>query len=113
MFKTNIEFKKGVLFVRIEGELNKTNTIDLRKSIIPILLKNGFRYVVLNLNDIDYLDNYGIELIEEINDIVVRFNGKTTLIKNKKIDKILKGTLIENILYKVKNEESALGVFEL
>ncbi len=113
MFKTDIEFKKGVLFVRIDGELNKTNSIDLRKSIIPLLLKYGFRYVVLNLDNVNYIDNYAMELFEEINDIVIKYNGKTTLIKNRKLDKLLKGSLIEKILYKVKNEKSALGVFEL
>ncbi len=113
MFKIDVKFKKGVLFIRIEGELDEKNSKESRKSIIPILLKNGFKYVVLNLDDVNYIDNYGIELIEEINNIVMQFNGKTTLIKNKKIEKLLKGTLVENILYKVKNEALALGVFEL
>lgn len=113
MFKTNIEFKKGILFVRLEGELDKKNSKELKKSLIPILLKNGFKYVVLNLDNVNYIDSFGIEFIDQINDIVMKFNGKTTLIKNKKIERILKGTLVENILYRVKNETTALGVFEL
>ena len=113
MYKTNIEFKKGVLFIRMEGILDKKTSVKTRKEIIPIILKNGFRYVVLNLNSINYIDSYGIELLDEINNLVIKFNGKTTLIKNKKIENIIKGTLIENVLYKVKNEKSALGVFEL
>ena len=113
MLETNIEFKKGVLFIRIIGSLNKENSYKLKKQIIPLILKNGFKYVVLNLNGVDILDNYGIEVIDEINDVVLKFNGKTTLIDSKKIEKKIKGTLIDNILYKVRNERMALGVFEL
>lgn len=113
MFKTNIEYKKGILFIRVDGILDKKNSKELKNSVIPILLKNGFRYVVLNLNDVNYIDSFGIDLIDDINNIVMKFNGKTTLIKNKKIEKKLEGTLVEKILYKVNNEKSALGVFEL
>lgn len=113
MFETNIEYKKGVLFIRITGSLNKENSYKLKKEIIPLILKNGFKYVVLNLNEVDILDNYGIEVIDEINDVVLKFNGKTTLIDTKKIEKKIKGTLIDKILYKVKNERTALGIFEL
>lgn len=113
MFETNIEYKKGVLFIRISGSLDKTNSYKLKKEIIPLILENGFKYVVLNLNEVDVLDNYGIDAIDEINDVVLKFNGKTTLIDTKKVEKKIKGTLIDKILYKVKNERTALGVFEL
>lgn len=113
MFETNIEYKKGVLFVRIVGSLDKNNSIKLRKEIIPLIIKNGFKYVVLNLNNVDILDNFGIEVIDQINDAVLKFNGKTTLIDSKRIEKKIKGTLIDKILYKVRNERTALGVFEL
>ncbi len=113
MFETNIEYKKGVFFISVSGSLNKENSYKLKKEVIPVILKNGFKYVVLNLNDVDVLDNYGIEVIDEINDVVLKFNGKTTLIDSKKIEKKIKGTLIDNILYKVRNERMALGVFEL
>ena len=113
MFKTDIEFKKGVLFIRVSGILDKTNSIKLKKEIIPLILKNGFKYVVLNLNQVNLIDEDGIKAIDEINDAVLKFNGKTTLIDGKKIEKKIKGTIIDNILYKVKNERIALGIFEL
>ena len=113
MFKTDIEFKKGVLFIRVSGVLDKTNSSKLKKEIIPLILKNGFKFVALNLNGVNLIDEYGINAIDEINDAVLRFNGKTTLIDGKRIEKKIKGTIIDNILYKVKNERVALGVFEL
>lgn len=113
MFETNIEYKKGVLFIRISGSLDKINSYKLKREIIPLILKNGFKYVVLNLNEVNVLDDYGIEVLDEINNAVLRFNGKTTLIDGKKIEKKIKGTLIDKILYKVRNERMALEVFEL
>ncbi len=113
MLKTNVEYKKGIFFIRLEGPINKESSIKLKKEIIPLLLKNGFKYVVLNLNDVEYIDSYGIDLIDEINDIVMRFGGKTTLIKNKKVERMLSGSIIDNILYRASSETSALGVFEL
>ena len=105
MLETNIEYKRGVLFIRISGSLDKENSNKLKKEVIPLILENGFKYVVLNLN--------GVNTLDDINNAVLKFNGKTTLIDNKKTEEKIKGTLIYNVLYKVKNERMALGVFEL
>ena len=50
--KTNIEFRKGYLFVRINGSLNnleyKSNKIDISN----IIKKLGIKYLVLHFNKI-------------------------------------------------------------
>ena len=113
MLETNIEYKRGVLFIRISGSLDKENSNKLKKEVIPLILENGFKYVVLNLNGVNILNEDGIKALDDINNAVLKFNGKTTLIDNKKTEEKIKGTLIYNVLYKVKNERMALGVFEL
>lgn len=58
MLKTNMEFSRGILFIRIKGDLNK-NTIQG-------LIDEDFKYVVINIDDIYSIDSYSIKYINKI-----------------------------------------------
>ena len=59
MLKINMEFRKGVLFVRLKGDLTKYTCECLEDYLIPVIIKNGFKYLVYNLEAITVMDNYG------------------------------------------------------
>ena len=67
---TNIDYKKGVLFIRLNGVLvgNKINKFE--SEVIPIVLGLGSRYVTLNLFKLELIDRRGIESIIKISNIV-------------------------------------------
>lgn len=65
MLKTNMEFSKGILFVRIKGDLNinTVNVLDLK----------DFKFIVLNIDNMYSIDSY---CIKYLNGIYKKFNNK-------------------------------------
>lgn len=50
MLKINLEFRKGVLFVRLNGSLNDKDSLDNINSLINEI---GFKYIVFNVDNLD------------------------------------------------------------
>ena len=48
-----MEYKSGVLFVRLIGSLNKLTSNKLLETLIPIITRQGIRYLVYNFNELD------------------------------------------------------------
>lgn len=59
MLKINLEFRKGVLFVRLKGVLSRYTYKSLDDYLIPFIMHNGIKYLVYNLEAITLIDNYG------------------------------------------------------
>ncbi len=115
MLKINMEFKKGILFVRPEGSLNKKNIEKFNNDVIPVVLKHGLKYVVVNLDKVNTIDVEGIESLMELNEIVSGLNGKTTLcsLTNNEVATSLRESSCNNCFYETSNELTALGVMKL
>ena len=53
MLKVLMEFRKGILFIRLYGTLSK-NTLDtFNKEVKEVIINSGIRYVVLNIDKSD------------------------------------------------------------
>ena len=60
MLDIDMEFKQGILMVRLKGILNG-DTVGLLKSDLEMVIKdNGIKYVLLNLKKLDYIDNKNV-----------------------------------------------------
>ena len=66
-----MEFRRGILFIRLKGDLNK-NTI---KGVID----EDFKYVVLNLDNMYSIDSYSIKYINKIRKNIEYEDGKLTI----------------------------------
>ena len=76
MLKVNYEYKGGVLFVRMEGELDSRNIYLLSSSVKKILKIGGIKYTVLNVENVYALnDSYIRYLVEDIKDSDVYLCG--------------------------------------
>ena len=84
MLNTNIEFRKGVLFIRLDGILNK-NTINDLDSTYNLIVNNGIKNIVFNINEIVKIDKVGINKLFNIYKKVVKNNLNCYFIKNKLI----------------------------
>lgn len=105
MLKINMEFRKGVLFIRLKGDLTKYTVNSLNKYIIPVINKNGIKYIVYNLGAITIIDNYGKEsLLRGIE--AVRLNEGDGLICNTNIN-------ITSDIKVVENELAALSLIKV
>ena len=66
MLNINFEFRKGIFFIRLFGDLNK-ETYEKKSSYIKELLEyNKFKYIVLNTNYLSTIDLDGISYITKI-----------------------------------------------
>ena len=115
MLKIEMEFKKGILFIRLEGSLNKNNVEKFNSDVIPVVLKHGLKYIVVNLDKVNTIDTSGIESLMELNEIVSKWEGKTTLcsLTSKEVKTNLRKVNYDNLFYETSNELTALGVMKL
>lgn len=99
MLKTNMEFRRGILFIRLKGDLNK-NTI---RGVID----KDFKYIVLNIDDMYSIDSYSINYINRLYKIINSTSGKMIICDKFNISKkILKD------IPKIDNEFDAFKLFE-
>lgn len=63
-----MEFSRGILFIRLKGDLNK-NTIKG-------LIDRNFKYIVLNINNMYSIDSYSINYLNNAYRNLKSENGK-------------------------------------
>ena len=99
MLKINMEFSKGILFIRLKGDLNK-NTIKG-------LIDRDFKYIVLNIDNMYSIDSYSIEYINKLYKIINNTSGKMVICDKFNISrKLLKD------IPKIDKEYDAFKLFE-
>lgn len=104
MLKINMEYRKGILFVRLKGNLNKYTVRSLNNYLIPVIDNNGIKYLVYNLKAVTDIDNYGKDSLKK---------GKNACIKNKGDCFICNTTLNLNEFNIVSDELAALSLIEV
>ena len=73
MLNINMEYVKGVLFVRLKGSLNSSNASKLIDNLIPILINHGIKKLVYNLSKLSSIDDVGTKSL---------FMGYNTILNN-------------------------------
>lgn len=68
MLKINTEFRKGIMFVRIKGSLNKSN--------ITTITCDDFKYIVFNFDNLLSIDSYSVDYIINYNNKIKNDNGR-------------------------------------
>lgn len=64
MLKIDTIYKRGILFVRLYGVINKNTKLELDKTLESAIDKVGIKYLLLNFDNIYYI-NSDITLIME------------------------------------------------
>lgn len=72
MLKINTEFRKGIMFIRLNGEVNKLN--------IDNIFVSDFKYVVLNFDNLLSIDSEAIKDIIDYNKMITKNNGKLIIV---------------------------------
>lgn len=93
MIKFDLEFRKGILFVRIENKINKKN-YNINNNNLKKIIKNiGIKYIVMNFDNIKENDYFNIKFIINNYDLIKKNKGKLFLcgnIDNKLLNKFIK-----------------------
>lgn len=77
MLDINIEFTRGILFVRLKGILDKSNITNLETKVLEIIGEGGIRFLVFNINDLKIKD--GFEFFNKCNELVKNNDGQMFL----------------------------------
>lgn len=105
MLKINMEYRKGILFIRLKGELTRFNYQSLNDYLIPLIDENGIRFIVMNLSYLSLIDNYGKDSIRTIISETKKNNGKGLICKPK--------VRFDDTTRIIDNELSALNILKV
>ena len=104
MLKINFEFRKGIFFLRLIGDLDKITYKNIEREINELLIDNKFKYIVINTNYLKTIDLDGLNYITKIC-YMTRENDSNLVICDK--FNIL-CRLLNNIVPNIKNELEVL-----
>jgi stage II sporulation protein AA (anti-sigma F factor antagonist) len=82
------EFRRGILFVRMNGVLSKNTYLKYKDEVLFMIKENGIRNVVLNLENVNEIDLKGINALFYTYELVRDNNGYLMISNiNKNIEK--------------------------
>lgn len=114
MLNVGTEYRKGILFVRLKGDLNKDTVEKMNKKVTNLVKQNGIRNIVFNFTNLKSIDIKGINTIfynyelSKNNEGISMFCGN-----NDKIRERLKKSRLVNYVYETKDELSAIRILSL
>lgn len=73
---TCLEFRKGILFIRISGVINKDTYKQYNEKVNDIIKENGIKQVVLNLEKVTQIDLKGINSLYYTYEITINNQGE-------------------------------------
>ena len=100
----NMEYKSGVLFVRLIGSLNKLTSYKIKDTLIPIITSQGIKNLVYNFGELKSIDDVGVKTLLLGYNAILNNNGKVLVVNNR-----------FNLEYfkEVNNELSALNILKI
>lgn len=110
MLKMDLEYNRGILFVRLDGKLNRNTTYKINNYLVPMLLKHKIKYLVYNLYNLADIDESGIDAILNTKYAIKTNRGLMCLCE---VNKNLNRKVHKLRVKKCENEISALNVIEV
>ena len=83
MLNINMEFRKGVLFVRLIGSLNEISAHKLIDTLLPIVVKVGIRNLVYNFEELKSIDEVGKKSLLLGYNAILNNNGNVLVVNNR------------------------------
>jgi len=105
----NFEFRKGILFIRLEGILNEDTSIKLSKKLDYFINTQGVKYFVINLEKVFITDYSLFNILDEKYEDVKVHDGKLIICGYK--NALLETKLDKKIGINITNNE--LSAFKL
>lgn len=106
-----MEFRKGILFVRLTGDLIETTVEQLHRCLNEMLYEKGVRYFVINWGEVQALDSIGMEVLEYYHSTILSNDGKMMFCGFPPL--IQKKTLPTSFLLQMDCKSSELAAFQL
>lgn len=111
MLDINMEIRRGILFVRLIGNLNKDTSKYFKSEVSNLVEEKGIKYLVINLSNLNNIDTIGADLILDEYRYIAKIDGKVVICgvdQNQKIEKsFFKG------IHKSDNELQAFSIINI
>lgn len=112
MLKITMEFRKGILFIRLKGKFNQDEALKFKRLVIDKIKNYGIRCVVFNINDLKEIDLKGIHSILYTYELCRENKGRVLLCEL--YDSIVFEKLKKNRIFKyIELVKSELDAFEV
>lgn len=110
-----MEYRKGILFVRLLGELTKETVSYLNEEVTSKIQTYGVRYVVFNIEELDDIDLKGIHALFYNYEICRKQKGRTLLcgLQNNVVGHRMKSSHLLNYLFPIESELNAFGMVKI
>ena len=111
----NMQFHKGVLFIRLKGELNENTVNKLSNEVTNFIKENGIGNTVYNIEKLNQIDYYGIKALLNNYDISKKNNGKSLVcgMQDGLVKHRIKNSRLLNYMYETSDELSAINMINL
>lgn len=76
MLKIDTVYRKGILFIRLYGVINKNNIKEINKVLESTINKVGIKYLLLNFENIYYISSNISNLIDRWSKKLIENGGK-------------------------------------
>ena len=115
MLDINMEFRKGILFIRLIGVLNEKTISKLEEEVTELVLENGIRNLVFNLEEVISIDVKGINALLKNYKICKKNDGKTLVcnLDNSLVKHRIYNSRLLKYMYEASDEISAINVLNL
>jgi len=111
MLDIDMRFKKGILFVKLKGILNGDTCTILDNDLTSLIFNNGIKYVLLNLEELSYVDKYGTSVVMKNYLNISNNNGKLIIVGINKLFSY-NDNVIGN-LYQINDEKKVFNLVSL
>ncbi len=114
MLDINFEFRRGILFIRLQGSLIKNTIKDFDSCVTTLIRDNGIRNVVFNVSGLEKIDLKGISRLFYNYELCSKNRGVSLLccVDNENIRDKIKGTRLFNYMTLVHDELCAFNFFD-
>lgn len=115
MLYIDTEFRKGILFIRLSGELTK-NTVDKLNDEVTTLIKdNGIKNIVFNIKELNIIDMKGINTLLYNYELIKKQKGACCLcgIENNLVRHRINNSRILKYMYEAGDELGAFNIINL
>ena len=76
MLNIDLEYKRGILFLRLDGKLNKKTSFILGDAIKELVNRVGIKYLLINFEKLYEIDKEGISTIISSYNNYLKKSGK-------------------------------------
>ncbi len=80
MVDINVEFTKGILFVRLSGILDEISSYNIEEKVFTIVREGGIRFVVFNTDNLLIRNN--VKLFDRCKKLLESNDGKMLMCGN-------------------------------